>query len=374
MRTSNIIRLFSAFHILAVGCVYGQGSENVEASTTGTLICSYACSNSFENIHANCSAGRSSFVSEVALAPGDVHPYEEFDEIIRLLRKDPNNSFPLLYKFTACNSVCNAASCILPGPVEVIFYNQTFLNGLKGGIESTKWAIRCIIAHEIGHHILGHTSIVASLIGEDGNSPEARRKREKRADYFAGFVIRQFPGSTVDNAMEGLKSLDNDAYFPKSDDEEFASDYPTLSHRRQAVEDGFNAWDNLGVRIIMFNDIENVARQAVIKLGQFTIYRTLDIAMLSGDFKIVTTEVDRFLKFNPDFKDKELLFREQSIAYERLDKQQKAIKSQRKAVDFQPNDVDQLIRLRDLLNDGRRAQKSEAKIIQNRIENFRSGN
>ena len=61
-----------------------------------------------------------------------------------------------------------------------ILYSSTFINRLNS-LTREKWASMALLAHEIGHHLNGHT------IKKGGSNPEV----ELEADEFAGFVLRK---------------------------------------------------------------------------------------------------------------------------------------------------------------------------------------
>lgn len=72
--------------------------------------------------------------------------------------------------------VSNAQARIV-GDKRLILYNQEFMARVKR-TTNTDWAAVSILAHEIGHHLEGHT------LGKDGSRPAD----ELEADRFSGHV------------------------------------------------------------------------------------------------------------------------------------------------------------------------------------------
>ncbi len=84
------------------------------------------------------------------------------------------------------------AEASIQGEQRYILYNPVFLKDVK---ETTKsnWASISILAHEIGHHLLGHT------LGSGGSSPNL----ELEADYFSGSTLQKM-GSPLATTTLGM--------------------------------------------------------------------------------------------------------------------------------------------------------------------------
>jgi hypothetical protein len=76
-----------------------------------------------------------------------------------------------------------------------ILYNPQFLNKLRE-TEGLDYAAAEIIAHQIAHHLLGHTSAL----------DKTNRNLELEADRFTGFMMFRV-GATLDKAQSGLNSI-----------------------------------------------------------------------------------------------------------------------------------------------------------------------
>ncbi|HEY8690645.1 MAG TPA: hypothetical protein VIM07_15515 [Chitinophagaceae bacterium] len=105
--------------------------------------------------------------------------------IIEVIGLKPN------FEVMAAN-VDNAAAVVYQGK-RYILYNPDFINRLNAAA-GNKWASISILAHEIGHHLNGHT------LENIGSQPE----KELEADEFSGFVLRRM-GATLAEAQAAMK-------------------------------------------------------------------------------------------------------------------------------------------------------------------------
>lgn len=96
--------------------------------------------------------------------------------------------------------VPNAAALIVMGPdklpVRVIAYNTEFLAKVRQATKNNDWASISIMAHEIGHHLSGHTLMPG------GSQPPI----ELEADKFSGFVLYKM-GATLGDAQKAISTL-----------------------------------------------------------------------------------------------------------------------------------------------------------------------
>jgi hypothetical protein len=79
--------------------------------------------------------------------------------------------------------VDNAAALVYRGK-RYIMYNPRFINSISAAVK-TDWAGISILAHEVGHHLNGHT------ITNEGSAPSL----ELEADEFSGYVLRKMGAS-----------------------------------------------------------------------------------------------------------------------------------------------------------------------------------
>jgi hypothetical protein len=109
-----------------------------------------------------------------------------------------------------------------------ILYNPSFINWINNATKD-KWAAIALLAHEVGHHLNGHT------IKKSGSKPAL----ELEADEFAGFVLYKL-GASLEQSQEVMK------YIATT---EATRTHPARGSRMFAIEKGWsraaNTKDNI---------------------------------------------------------------------------------------------------------------------------------
>jgi tetratricopeptide (TPR) repeat protein len=90
--------------------------------------------------------------------------------------------------------VSNAQAGIY-GSTRFILYNQSFIQKIKDYTNSD-WSAISVLAHEIGHHLSGHT------LDNQGSRPS----KELEADLFSGFVLFKM-GASLDDATRAVQTI-----------------------------------------------------------------------------------------------------------------------------------------------------------------------
>jgi len=119
-------------------------------------------------------------------------------------------------------NVDNAAAVIYNGQ-RYILYNRQFVADVNNATK-TDWAAVSILAHEIGHHLNGHT------LSRNGSNPED----ELEADEFSGFVLRKM-GASLADAQAAINLLS---------EERSSHTHPGRSYRLASISKGWNNADN----------------------------------------------------------------------------------------------------------------------------------
>ncbi|XVJ64747.1 MAG: hypothetical protein HEQ40_00710 [Lacibacter sp.] len=101
-----------------------------------------------------------------------------------------------------------------------IMYNQQFMIGVKD-LTKTHWSEISILAHEIGHHLSGHTLL------QGGSRPDL----ELEADRFSGYILYKM-GATLDDAQVAMKTFASD---------NSSSTHPAKKSRLVAITNGWLA-------------------------------------------------------------------------------------------------------------------------------------
>ena len=90
------------------------------------------------------------------------------------------------------------AAAVIQGDKRFILYSRYFMNNIKKQA-SNQWAPISIMAHEIGHHLAGHT------LKSDGSRPLI----ELEADRFSGSVLQKM-GASLEDALAAMEQLGNE--------------------------------------------------------------------------------------------------------------------------------------------------------------------
>jgi len=125
-----------------------------------------------------------------------------------------------------CSNINNAVALTMNG-VRYIMYDPEFMTSLAYG---DQWSNKFILAHEVGHHINGHTVDVLAANSSNKVSLSTSRIQELEADEFAGFVLGRL-GASLSDALSGVQSL--------SDKDDSYSTHPRRSRRIAAIKKGF---------------------------------------------------------------------------------------------------------------------------------------
>ena len=87
------------------------------------------------------------------------------------------------------------AMAVIQNRKRYILYNQSFMRQVNNAAR-TDWAGLSILAHEIGHHLHGHTL---------GGGHE-RQVEELQADHYSGFILQQM-GASLEEATLAMKTV-----------------------------------------------------------------------------------------------------------------------------------------------------------------------
>ena len=169
--------------------------------------------NSFESINICTAIQGNNFASERAADSA-------LDDILNVIGASKR------FVLQECSNINNAVALTMNG-VRYIMYDPEFMTSLSYGDE---WSNKFILAHEVGHHINGHTVDVLAANSSNKVSLSTRRIQELESDEFAGFVLGRL-GASLSDALSGVQSL--------SDKDDSYSTHPRRSKRIAAIKKGF---------------------------------------------------------------------------------------------------------------------------------------
>lgn len=185
-----------------------QSKEADEKELTNQLSAMLqACSYDGKALKVNASAMKTSTEAEGTAAVGRIMRYTGLPQNFAIMESD----------------VPNAAAIIVLGqdgiPKRVIAYNRKFMQQVAQATGESDWPGTSILAHEIGHHLSGHTLIPG------GSQPPI----ELEADKFSGFVLFKM-GATLPQSEKAIATLTPEADGPT---------HPGRKKRLAAVEAGW---------------------------------------------------------------------------------------------------------------------------------------
>ena len=110
------------------------------------------------------------------------------------------------------------AAAVAYGGKRYVLYNPNFINSLDRRT-GNKWASISVLAHEVGHHLYGHT------VSGQGSQPAT----ELEADEFSGYALRKM-GASLADAQATMNLIAN---------QNASSTHPGKSSRLAAIEKGW---------------------------------------------------------------------------------------------------------------------------------------
>lgn len=130
-----------------------------------------------------------------------------------------------------CNNTDNAAAFTYKGE-RYIFYNTKFMRSVNAN--SNNWSDLFILAHEIGHHVNGHTKDIILYASDiiDDETLSLSRMQEVQADKFAGFVLSKLGADkqSIIDVISTFSSIGDDSM----------STHPNRQKRINAALNGYN--------------------------------------------------------------------------------------------------------------------------------------
>lgn len=140
------------------------------------------------------------------------------------------------FNLIPCSNIKNALAVTYNGE-RFILYDSEWIRNINNQVND--WSRKFILAHEVGHHINGHTKeILISTILEK-QTKKRQREEELEADEFAGFVIAKL-GAKFTQIIELIDLISEDNFNSHST-------HPDKLKRLEAVKKGFYKAKNEGI-------------------------------------------------------------------------------------------------------------------------------
>ena len=231
-----------------------------------------------------------------------------------------------------------------------ILYDREFMDAIAARTNS--WSNLSILAHEIGHHVNGHSLdaiVYASEVVKDRTLAESRQM-ELEADEYSGFVMYRL-GASLSQAQAAI-------YLAATNDDDTYSTHPKLDKRLLAIERGYNKAKEQGSNIdystnsppltaeeYFYKAYENTS-DFYYQIDNFTkclridpdfykayFYRGLAYYNLE-DYNNAIADYTRMIRIEPDYEE---VYINRGVVYTNLKKYKEAIADFRKAIIINPN-------------------------------------
>jgi len=128
-----------------------------------------------------------------------------------------------------CDKISNAVAVTYKGE-RYILYDREFLSLISRN--SSSWSNLFILAHEVGHHINGHTKDIALGSILSAQELEEQRREELEADYYAGFVLSKL-GASLSQTTAAINLIGSQG------DDRFST-HPDRNKRISSITRGWN--------------------------------------------------------------------------------------------------------------------------------------
>lgn len=148
---------------------------------------------------------------------------EALDKILNVIGASKN------FTLIPCDNINNALAITFKSERYILFDSE-FMNQIT---ELTNdWSSIFILAHEVGHHINGHTREALLVSVLDDITLEKKREEELEADEFASFVLAKL-GASLDDIKAGIELI-------ATNDDDTYSTHPSQDKRLAAIKKGYD--------------------------------------------------------------------------------------------------------------------------------------
>ena len=134
------------------------------------------------------------------------------------------------FVLSPCSDINNAVAVSYKG-VRYILYDTEFMSMLSSN--TSNWTNLFILAHEVGHHVNGHSLDLVLYAGDIVDAPELEKKRQQEleADEFAGFVLAKL-GASLAQTKSSVSNFSNE--------DDIYRTHPKRDKRLASIEKGWN--------------------------------------------------------------------------------------------------------------------------------------
>ena len=218
-------------------CCFSISRRSLLMAAIGAMVTRRASAQSLLSLDAKIAC---SFYPNDKIAT-DLYSFESTDEARQVVTRI-TNAVGLEPNFKVLQANVPNAAAVIKEQQRLILYSLVFMEQITKAT-STEWSAWTILAHEIGHHLNGHTLL------EGGSRPQL----ELQADRFAGHAVRLMGGS-LEQALAAYQSMSNEG----------TGTHPPKSARLEAVSSGWTLKTALGAAP---SGSEHVLREVIAIVG-----------------------------------------------------------------------------------------------------------
>jgi len=217
-----------------------------------------------------------------------------------------------------CSDINNAVATSYKG-LRYILYDKEFMNTIAEN--TTAWSELFILAHEVGHHINGHSVDLLLTVTKvvEPKTLEAKRQQELESDEFAGFILGKL-GATLEQTSEAVNLL-------ASNKDDIYSTHPNKVKRLNAIKVGYEK--ALGNKPIVYDKPTNL------QTADEYFYRANEKQAMK-DYYGAIEDYTKAINNNPNFVN---AYYNRGISKGKLEDKEGAIEDYTKAITIEPNDV-----------------------------------
>lgn len=128
-----------------------------------------------------------------------------------------------------CDNISNAVAVSYRGE-RYIIYDKKFMSLISS--RTNDWSNLTILAHEVGHHLNGHSIDLSMAKIVEPKSLAEKRKQELEADEFAGFIMAKL-GAPLSSVLSSISLI-------TTDDDDTYSTHPKRSRRLERLKLGYS--------------------------------------------------------------------------------------------------------------------------------------
>tara|TARA_B100001250_G_scaffold404887_1_gene421500 strand:+ start:526 stop:1593 length:1068 start_codon:yes stop_codon:yes gene_type:complete len=208
-----------------------------------------------------------------------------------------------------CSNISNCIAITYDG-IRYILYDKEFMEAIARN--SNSWSNLSILAHEVAHHINGHTLEASKSLYES-------RQLELEADEYSGFVMYKL-GASLSEAQEAIRIY-------STDKDDTYSTHPSRDKRLKAIANGYNK-----ARSQVSNNVSN--NSAILSYRDYSI--KVNEYIEAGNNQMLVETLNLILKEYPNGKNNYVVLFNRGTMYGMIGDYENASKDYNSSIELAP--------------------------------------